>query len=170
MKRRLPLTRMPCSSMSFCTRCLPTRTPRVTRSRQGRVPVGHAGLEHQALHRNRPGRPVTANEGVLQIGFLAKCVAAFPGKALPPLHACPLSAQPADFHPLGAHRRFAVSSCDLVLAMGLDPIKQRLVNHPQRFGCRSNSLLTRSTGLSASCLTSSVHRAIGVFVICVFPV
>jgi hypothetical protein len=36
LKRRLPLARMPCNCMSFCTRCLPTAIPRATSSRQMR--------------------------------------------------------------------------------------------------------------------------------------
>ena len=36
LKLRFPLARMPCSYMSFCTRCLPTGTPRATSSRQMR--------------------------------------------------------------------------------------------------------------------------------------
>ena len=36
LKRRLPLARMPCSCMSFCTRCLPTRIPLASSSFQVR--------------------------------------------------------------------------------------------------------------------------------------
>ena len=55
------------------------------------------------------------------------------------LHARQLSAQPADFHLLGAHR-LAFSACELALPMGLEPVEQRLVDHAQRSGHRCNSL------------------------------
>ena len=56
------------------------------------------------------------------------------------LHARQFGPEPADFHLLGAHRRFAVSSCELALALRLDPVEERLVNHTQRSGRRSDSL------------------------------
>ena len=58
------------------------------------------------------------------------------------LHACQLSAQPADFHLLGAHRRFTVRALELALALRLHPVEQRLLHDPQRSGGRCNALPT----------------------------
>ena len=55
------------------------------------------------------------------------------------LHACQLSAQPTDFHLLGA-RGLAVRTCELTLAMGLDPVEQRLVDRVQHARRRRDAL------------------------------
>jgi hypothetical protein len=50
----------------------------------------------------------------------------------------PLARMP--FHLLGA-RGLAVGSFEVALALRLDPVEQRLVNHPQRSGHRCNSFV-----------------------------
>ena len=46
-------------------------------AKEVRVVAGRADLQHPALHRDRPRKPVTLDEGVLQIDPLAKYAVAF---------------------------------------------------------------------------------------------
>ena len=70
------------------------------------------------------------------------------------LHARQLSAQPTDFHLLGTHG-LAVGSFEFALLMRVDPVEQRLVNHPSVLATTA-IVFPPSTSLTAFCLNSSV--------------
>ena len=76
--------------------------------------------------------PVARDKGVLQNRPSWNARRRFSQYVARHLHAHQLGAESADFDPLGACRRFVARACELALAMGLDPVEQRLLDHAER--------------------------------------
>ena len=105
------------------------------------VVAGHARLKHLALHRDGAYAAVALYEGPLLSQSLCKVRRPFSRNIALHFLPCQLSARPVDLHPRGAHG-LAVNAQKPALALGLDPVEQRLINHPQCSGHRCNALST----------------------------
>ena len=97
------------------------------------VVPGHAPLQDQTLDRDGPHAMVATNEGVLQLCAFAKYAVAFLRMSRSIFTRANCDTQPADLHLLGTDD-LRVNAFELAQSIGLDPVKQRLIDQTRRPG------------------------------------